>query len=62
MLYTPLTKKALRISFDAHKDQVDKARMPYVYHPFWVAEQMTTEAETCVALLHDVFVFIFIFC
>ena len=49
MLYTPLTKKALHISFDAHKDQVDKAGMPYVYHPFWVAEQMTTEAETCVA-------------
>ena len=54
MLYTPLTRKALRISFDAHKDQVDKSGMPYVYHPFWVAEQMTTEAETCVALLHDV--------
>lgn len=54
MLYTSLTKKALRVSFNAHKDQVDKAGMPYVYHPFWVAEQMTTEAETCVALLHDV--------
>ena len=33
MLYTPLTKKALRVSFNAHKDQVDKAGMPYVYHP-----------------------------
>ena len=54
MLYTELTKKALKISFDAHKDQVDKSGMPYVYHPFHVAEQMDDEYSTCVALLHDV--------
>lgn len=54
MLYTPMTKAALRICFDAHKDQVDKAGMPYVFHPFHVAEQMETEDEVCVALLHDV--------
>lgn len=24
MIYTPLTKKALKLSFEAHKDQVDK--------------------------------------
>ena len=28
--------------------------MPYVYHPFHVAEQMKDEYSTCVALLHDV--------
>ena len=54
MLYTPLTKKALRICFDAHKDQLDKSGMPYVFHPLLVASQMQTEAEICVALLHDV--------
>lgn len=54
MIYTPLTKKALRISFDAHKDQVDKSGMPYVYHPFHLAEQMQDEYTVCVALLHDV--------
>lgn len=54
MLYTPMTKAALRLCFEAHKDQVDKCGMPYVFHPFHVAEQMETEAETCVALLHDV--------
>ena len=54
MLYTPLTKKALKISFKAHKDQVDKSGMPYVYHPFHLAEQMNDEYSTCVALLHDV--------
>lgn len=54
MLYTPLTKKALKISFAAHKDQMDKSGIPYVYHPYELAVQMDTEAETCVALLHDV--------
>ena len=54
MLYTDLTKKALKISFDAHKNQVDKSGMPYVYHPFHLAEQMNDELSTCVALLHDV--------
>ena len=28
--------------------------MPYVFHPFLVAEQMTDEISTIVALLHDV--------
>ena len=54
MIYTSLTKKALRISFDAHKNQTDKSGMPYVYHPFHIAEQMEDEYTTCVALLHDV--------
>ena len=54
MIYTALTKKALRISFNAHHTQVDKSGMPYVYHPFHVAEQMDDEYSTCVALLHDV--------
>ena len=54
MIYTELTKKALRISFEAHKNQTDKSGMPYVYHPFHLAEQMKDEYSTCVALLHDV--------
>ena len=54
MIYTDLTKKALKISFNAHKDQKDKSGMPYVYHPFHLAEQMDDEYSTCVALLHDV--------
>ena len=54
MIYTNLTKKALKISFNAHKDQVDKTGVPYVFHPFHLAEQMDDEASTCVALLHDV--------
>ena len=54
MIYTDLTKKALKISFEAHKNQTDKSGMPYVYHPFHLAEQMDDEYSTCVALLHDV--------
>ena len=54
MIYTELTKKALRISFDAHREQVDKTGLPYIFHPFHLAEQMDTEDEVIVALLHDV--------
>ena len=54
MVYTDLTKKAMRIAFDAHKEQVDKGGMPYIYHPIHLAEQMDDEDSTCVALLHDI--------
>ena len=54
MIYTPLTKKALKLCFEAHKDQVDKTDMPYVFHPFHLAEQMDDEISTVCALLHDV--------
>lgn len=54
MIYTPLTKKALKLCFQAHKEQVDKTGLPYVFHPFHLAEQMTCEASTVCALLHDV--------
>ncbi len=55
MLYTPLTKKALAICCDAHSDQLDKSGMPYVLHPFHLAEEMgEDERAVCVALLHDV--------
>ena len=53
MIYTYMTKKALRLCFEAHKEQVDKSGMPYVFHPFHLAEQMETEETTVVALLHD---------
>ena len=54
MIYTDLTKKALKLCFEAHKEQTDKSGMPYVFHPFHLAEQMADEATTVVALLHDV--------
>ena len=54
MIYTPLIKKAMKICFEAHKDQVDKTGVPYVFHPFHLAEQMDDELSTICALLHDV--------
>ena len=54
MLYTPMTKMAMKLCFIAHRDQMDKSGMPYVFHPFHVAEQMTDEETIIVALLHDV--------
>ncbi len=54
MIYTDLTKKAMKLCFDTHKDQVDKSGLPYVFHPFHLAEQMTDEETTITALLHDV--------
>ena len=54
MIYTDLTKKAMKISFQAHKDQLDKSGLPYVFHPFHLAEQMDEQYAVCVALLHDV--------
>lgn len=54
MIYTELTKKAMRLCFEAHKEQVDKSGIPYVFHPIHLAEQMQDEATTVVALLHDV--------
>ena len=54
MLYSEQTKKALTLCFEVHKDQVDKAGIPYVFHPYHLAEQMSDELTTVVALLHDV--------
>lgn len=54
MIYTEKTKRAMKLCFDAHKEQVDKSGLPYVFHPFHLAEQMQDEDTTIVALLHDV--------
>ena len=54
MIYTEKTKKALKLCFEAHKEQLDKSGLPYVFHPFHLAEQMQTEDAVTAALLHDV--------
>lgn len=54
MIYTEKIKKALKLCFEAHKNQTDKSGMPYVFHPFHLAEQMSSEATVITALLHDV--------
>lgn len=54
MIWTDKTKKALKFMFKAHRKQTDKSGIPYVFHPYHLAEQMKTEETTIVALLHDV--------
>lgn len=53
MIYTEKTKRAMQIACEAHYGQVDKSGFPYIFHPFHLAEQMDTEEECIVALLHD---------
>ena len=54
MIYTALTNKAMKIAYSVHHGQTDKSGLPYIFHPYHLAEQMTNETSTCVALLHDV--------
>ena len=54
MIYTPMTNKAIKLMYEAHKNQLDKSGIPYVFHPWHVAESMTDEKRCIVALLHDV--------
>lgn len=54
MIYTELTIRAMQTAYIAHMGQADKAGVPYIFHPYHVAEQMTDEYAVCAALLHDV--------
>ena len=54
MIYTHLTNEAMKLAYRAHHGQVDKGGIPYIFHPYHLAEQMTDEYTTCVALLHDI--------
>ena len=53
MIYTALTKKAMKVAYEAHHGQTDRSGVPYIFHPFHVAEQMDDELSVCAALLHD---------
>ena len=53
MVYTPLTRRAMEVAYAAHHGQVDKAGIPYIFHPMHLAEAMDDEISCCVALLHD---------
>ena len=54
MIYTHLTNEAMKLAYRAHHGQVDKGGIPYIFHPYHLAEQMTDEYTACVALLHDI--------
>lgn len=54
MIYTDLTRLAMKVAYEAHHGQTDHQGIPYIYHPIHLAEQMNTEDACVVALLHDV--------
>lgn len=54
MIYTPLTIKAINMAYQAHEGQLDKGGLPYIFHPYHLAEQMPDEYSVCAAMLHDV--------
>ena len=54
MIYTALINKAMKITYAAHAGQADKGGIPYIFHPYHLAEQMDNENRICIALLHDV--------
>lgn len=54
MIYNKIINKALSFAYEAHSGQLDKSGVPYIFHPYHLAEQMDTEDEIITALLHDV--------
>lgn len=54
MIYTPMTKRALLLAWHAHMGQMDPGGIPYIFHPYHLAESMDDEVSCTVALLHDV--------
>ena len=54
MIYTKLTAKAMKLAYEYHDGQLDKAGLPYIFHVYAVADKCTSEYSTCVGLLHDI--------
>ena len=54
MIYTEMTIKAMKVAYEAHLGQFDYNDVPYIFHPYHLAEQMDDEISCTVALLHDV--------
>lgn len=47
-------EKAMQVALNAHNSQTDKAGEAYIKHPIRVMQDVETEDEKVVALLHDV--------
>jgi (p)ppGpp synthase/HD superfamily hydrolase len=54
MIYTDMTRRAIKLACRAHAGQEDKSGIPYICHPLHIAEEMEDEIHTVTALLHDV--------
>lgn len=49
-----MTMLAMKTAYNAHLGQLDYNDIPYIFHPYHLAEQMDDEISCTVALLHDV--------
>ena len=49
-----MTVRAIKMAYDAHLGQLDYNGVPYIFHPYHIAEQMDDEISCTAALLHDV--------
>jgi len=47
-------EKAIQLAVEAHAGDTDKAGATYIRHPLRLMQQMETETERVVAVLHDV--------
>ena len=54
MIYTDMTRLAMKIAYEAHHGALDKTGVPYIFHPMHIAEQMDDDISCAAALLHDV--------
>lgn len=54
MLMSPSILEALTFAMVAHDGQYDRSGLPYILHPINVANQLETEEEMILGLLHDV--------
>ena len=41
MIYTPLIQKAMKFAYEAHHGRADQGGVPYIFHPFYVAEMVS---------------------
>ena len=49
-----LLEKSIHLAVNAHLGQVDKAGMPYIFHPMRVMQNCVGLEEKIVAILHDI--------
>ena len=51
--FIELREKAMQIAINVHREQVDKAGIPYINHPIRVERRCSRQEDRLVALLHD---------
>lgn len=53
MIYTELTKKALKLATQFHTNDLDESGLPVIFNVFIIANQIIDEYGVCAALLYQ---------